>query len=107
MEFLHFPLISVSRDLHLPALLRSLNIAFFFLLLLLLFKSSEFGRVAQSNFSPCPSHAEMFLYGGPLFDLPVDSPSLDPEMLSGRAAELAALFIYLFDRIISAGLRSD
>lgn len=29
VEFLHFSLISVSRDLHLPALLRSLNIAFF------------------------------------------------------------------------------
>lgn len=43
-----------------------------------------------------PNHAEMFRYWGPLF--------ISPEMLSACGA---ALFIYLFDRFISAGLRYD
>lgn len=99
MDFFHFSLISIGRDLHLPALLCPLTMTFFLLLLNQLSLTSlhkETSRHAQVRQKCSDPEAR--------FHLPFSSPSLDPEMLSACGA---ALFICQFDRIISAGLRYD
>lgn len=86
LEFFHFSLISIGRDLHLPALLRPLNMTFFLLLLNQLSLTSlhkETSRHAQVGQKCSGTEA--------LFHLPLQQPQFRP----GDAIGLRSGVVYL------------